>query len=118
MCTFQGVKEQVTKKNAVLNEAAENGLWLKDNCEQNTPVKLLVDERLNTVEKDFDTLKEKLAEKTAQLELLLYKKQSYELSMEQFMSWCVSVDKMFRKQERVSLRYYEILRQQRELQVS
>ena len=101
-----------------MTEASGNGLWLKDNCGRNAPVKSVVNERLSAVEKDFDELKASLAEKKSQLELALYKKQSYELSMEQFMAWCVSVDKVFRKQEPVSLRYYDIVTQQRHLQVS
>ena len=112
------MKEQINAKKPSLQEATEHGLWLTDNCLQNKPTKSLVDKRLNDVQKDIDELKENLEGKKAKLELMLYEKQNYELSMDHFMGWCVSIDKKLRKQEPVSLRYGEIVNQQRNLQVS
>ena len=115
---FKTIKKQLVDKNKKLNEVTENALWLKDNYGQNDARNAEVDRRLENVEQEMDNLKEKLAEKNAQLELILYKKQSYELSMDKFMAWCVSVDKTMRSQEAVSLRYPEIIIQQRVIQVN
>ena len=111
------IKEQLVDKNKKLNEATEDALWLKENYGQNEDRNAAVDRRRENVEQEMDNLKEKLSEKNAQLELVLYKKQSYELSMDRFMAWCVSVDKTMRNQEPVSLRYAEIITQQRAIQV-
>lgn len=117
-CALKEITEQLVDKNAKLKEATENGLWLKDNYGQNQNRNAAVDRRLNNVGQEMNNLKEKLAEKNAQLQLALYRKQSYELSMDQFMAWCVSVDKIMRSQEPVSLKYCEIILQQRKIQVA
>lgn len=104
-------------KDSKLREATESAVWLKDNYGDNEASNDAVNRRLHVVEQEMDSLKEKLAEKNAQLELVLYKKQSYELSMDNFMAWCVSVDQTLRSQQPVSLRYGEIVSQQRQIQV-
>lgn len=114
---LQEIKAELVEKNSKLNDATENALWLKDNYGQNEGRNAAVDRKLENVEQEMDDLKEKLAQKNAQLELILYKKQSYELSMDKFMAWCVSVDKTMRSQEPVSLRYPEIVSQQRVIKV-
>jgi septal ring factor EnvC (AmiA/AmiB activator) len=115
---LKSIKKQLVEKNKKLNEATENGIWLKDNYGQHEARNAAVDRQLENAENEMDKLKEKLAEKNAQLELILYKKQSYELSMDKFMAWCVSVDKIMRSQDAVSLRYPEIIIQQREIEVN
>ena len=117
MCVInQEIKAQLADKNKILNRVTENGLWLKENNGQNEARNAAVNRQVENVEQGMDNMKEKLAEKNAKLELELYKKQSYELSMDQFMAWCVSVDKIMRSQEPVSLKYAEIIAQQRVIQ--
>ena len=115
---MQEIKTELVDKNSKLNDATENALWLKDNYGQNDARNAAVDRRLEKVEQEMDDLKEKLAQKNSQLEIILYKKQSYELSMDKFMAWCVSVDKTMRSQEPVSLRYPEIISQERVVKVA
>lgn len=115
---LQEVKTELVGKNTKLDEATENAIWLKDNYGQNETRNTAVDKLLDDVTNEMDDLKEKLAEKSAQVELALYKKHSYEVSMDRFMAWCVSVDKTLRGQVPVSLRYAEIVIQQRVVQVT